>query len=80
MLYLYRRIIFGTITREDVRAMLDLNWREVVVFAPMIAIVLWMGVYPGSFLRPIQPSVANVVERVQVALRADAARLAEARP
>jgi NADH-quinone oxidoreductase subunit M len=73
MLFLYRRIVFGTITRDDVRAMLDLNWREVVVFAPMIAIVLWMGVYPTSFLRPIQPSVANLVERVQVALRHDAA-------
>jgi NADH-quinone oxidoreductase subunit M len=81
MLYLYRRIIFGTITREDVRAMLDLNWREVAIFAPMIAIVLWMGVYPSSFLRPIQPSVANLVERVQAAVRDEAAaKLAEAGP
>jgi NADH-quinone oxidoreductase subunit M len=81
MLYLYRRIIFGTITRDDVRTMLDLNWREVAVFAPMIAIVLWMGVYPTSFLRPIQPSVANLVERVQAAVRDDAAaKLAEAGP
>ncbi len=73
MLYLYRRVIFGTITREDVRAMLDLNWREVAIFAPMIAIVIWMGIYPASFLQPMQPSVANVVERVQEALRQDAA-------
>ncbi len=73
MLYLYRRVVFGTITREDVRAMLDLNWREVAVFAPMIAIVLWMGVYPNSFLRPMQPSVANLIERVHVALADDAA-------
>ena len=73
MLYLYRRVVFGTITRDDVRAMLDLNWREVAIFAPMIAIVLWMGVYPNSFLRPMQPSVANLVERVQVAVARDAA-------
>ncbi len=83
MLFLYRRIIFGTITREDVRAMLDLNWREVVVFAPMIAIVLWMGVYPSSFLRPMQPSIANLIDRVQSSLQreaaADAAKLAAAR-
>ncbi len=65
MLYLYRRIIFGVITREDVRAMLDLNPREVLVFAPMIAIVIWMGVYPSSFLKPMQPSIANLIERVQ---------------
>jgi NADH-quinone oxidoreductase subunit M len=73
MLYLYRRIIYGTITRDDVRAMADLHWREVAVFAPMIAVVLWMGVYPSSFLRPLQPSVANLVERVQTALNDEAA-------
>src|SRR6201998_1401998 len=38
MLYLYRRVIFGVITRADVRSMLDLHWREIAVFAPMIAI------------------------------------------
>jgi NADH-quinone oxidoreductase subunit M len=80
MLYLYRRIIFGTITREDVRAMLDLNWREVAIFAPMIAIVLWMGIYPASFLRPIQPSIANLVDRIQAAVREEATRVAQLTP
>ncbi len=65
MLYLYRRVVFGVITRDDVRAMLDLNWREVVVFVPMIAVVLWMGIYPSSFLKPMQPSIANLIESVQ---------------
>jgi len=55
----------------------DLHWREVVVFAPMIAIVLWMGIYPSSFMRPMQPSIVNLVERVQLAVRADAMTLAE---
>ena len=79
MLFLYRRIIFGVILREDVRAMLDLDWRELAVFAPMIAIVLWMGIYPSSFLRPMQPSVANLIERVQVALDHEAAAKLAAR-
>ena len=64
MLYLYRRIVFEKITKEDVRAMLDLHWREVVVFAPMLAVVLWMGIYPSSFLKPMQPALARVMERV----------------
>ncbi|HEV8014360.1 MAG TPA: NADH-quinone oxidoreductase subunit M [Stellaceae bacterium] len=67
MLYLYRRVIFGGITKDDVRAMLDLNWREVVVFVPMIAVVLWMGIYPDSFLRPIQPTIRNLIASVQAA-------------
>jgi NADH-quinone oxidoreductase subunit M len=70
MLYLYRRIIFGTITREDVRRMLDLSPREKLVFAPLLALVLWMGVYPNSFLIPIRPAVDRVVERVHAAREA----------
>ncbi|MGA2088829.1 MAG: NADH-quinone oxidoreductase subunit M [Stellaceae bacterium] len=73
MLYLYRRVVFGVITKDDVRAMIDLSPREVLIFAPMIAVVLWMGVYPASFLRPMQPSLANLIERVQVSERAHAA-------
>ncbi|HTZ81261.1 MAG TPA: NADH-quinone oxidoreductase subunit M [Stellaceae bacterium] len=67
MLWLYRRIIFEKITREDVRAMLDLHWREIVIFVPMLAVVLWMGIYPNSFLKPMQPTLAGVLQRVQVA-------------
>ena len=61
------------ITREDVRAMLDLHWREVAIFVPMIAVVLWMGIYPNSFLKPMQPAIAAVLQRVQVATGAVAA-------
>ncbi len=78
MLYLYRRVIFGVITRADVRAMLDLSWREVAIFAPMIALVLWMGIYPSSFLKPMQPSLAKLIEHVQLSLHENAAaKLAE---
>ncbi|HXQ50466.1 MAG TPA: NADH-quinone oxidoreductase subunit M [Stellaceae bacterium] len=80
MLYLYRRVIFGVITHEDVRAMLDLTPREVAIFAPMIAIVLWIGVYPDSFLKPMQPTLANLIERVQAAERAHDAKFAAAKP
>jgi NADH-quinone oxidoreductase subunit M len=77
MLWLYRRIVFEKITREDVRAMLDLHWREVAIFVPMIAVVFWMGIYPNSFLKPMQPAIAGVLQRVQVATGAAAPHLAE---
>jgi len=70
MLYLYRRIIFGTITREDLRGILDLSPREKMVFAPLLVLVLWMGVYPSSFLTPIRASVDPLVERVVAAQKA----------
>jgi len=67
MLYLYRRVIFGTITRDDLRNILDLSPREKAVFAPLLLIVLWMGVYPSSFLGPIRASVDNLVHQVSTA-------------
>jgi NADH-quinone oxidoreductase subunit M len=67
MLYLYRRVIFGTITREDLRNIVDLSPREKAVFAPLLVLVLWMGLYPSSFLTPIRASVDHLVQQVGAA-------------
>ena len=76
MLYLYRRVIFGTITRADLRNILDLSPREKFVFAPLLVLVLWMGLYPRSFLGPIQASVDHIVAQAHAAT--DAAGLRRA--
>ncbi|MDF7773895.1 NADH-quinone oxidoreductase subunit M [Sphingomonas sp. AOB5] len=65
MLYLYRRVVFGDLTKDDVRAMPDLNVREILTLAPIAAAVLWMGVYPESFLKPMRPDVSRLVERIE---------------
>jgi NADH-quinone oxidoreductase subunit M len=74
MLYLYRRIIFGTITRDELRNMVDLTPRETAVFVPLLLLVLWMGVYPNSFLGPIRASVDNIVQHAVTAQKAAALR------
>jgi len=68
MLYLYRRVVFGKLTRDDLKTILDLNAREKLVFAPLVVLVFWMGVYPDSFLEPIQVSVANLIDKYELAL------------
>jgi NADH-quinone oxidoreductase subunit M len=68
MLYLYRRVIFGVIDKADLRAILDLSPREIAVFAPLILVTFWMGVYPSSFLKPMNASVLNLVARYETAL------------
>ena len=68
MLYLYRRVIFGPLIRADLKNILDLNPREIITFAPMIAVVLWMGIYPKPFLDVFAVSVDNLVARYQTAL------------
>ena len=68
MLYLYRRIIFGTITRADLRDILDLSPREIAIFTPLIALTLWMGVYPSSFTQFFDATVHAIIEQHTAAL------------
>ena len=70
MLYLYRRVIFGALTKEDLKTMTDLSRREIAVFAPLVAATLWMGIWPEPFLDVVHASVANLIENYEVALRA----------
>ena len=70
MLYLYRRVIFGVITRDDLRGILDLSPREVAIFAPLILLTLWMGIYPSSFTQFFDATVHAMVESHTAALAA----------
>ena len=64
MLYLYRRVAFGEIRSDEVRAMPDLSMRELWLLAPIAAVVLWMGVYPESFMAPMRKDVGVLLARV----------------
>jgi NADH-quinone oxidoreductase subunit M len=68
-LWLYRKIIFGELTKEPLKGMLDMNMREVVVFLPLLLLTLWMGVYPSSFLDPMAPSIDKLVGDYQAAIK-----------
>ena len=70
MLLLYRRVAFGRITREQLKGLLDLSPREHAVFAPLIALTLWMGVHPQSFLSFFSATVAELVQQHQAAISA----------
>jgi NADH-quinone oxidoreductase subunit M len=70
MLWLYRRVIFGTLTKENLLAILDLSRREVAIFAPLIVVVIWMGVYPSSFLDVMHVSVNNLIQQHEAAMAA----------
>ena len=72
MLYLYRRVVFGKLTKEDLMSIKDMNMREIAIFAPLVILVLWMGIYPSTFLDPIEVSVQKVVSDYQTALAAGA--------
>jgi NADH-quinone oxidoreductase subunit M len=68
MLYLYRRIIFGVLTKENLKTISDVNAREIAIFTPLLLTVIIMGIYPSLFLDVMHVSVENLVERYQSAL------------
>jgi len=64
MLYLYRRVAYGVIRSDDVAAMPDLNKREIALLLPIALVVLWMGVYPESFMAPMRKDVGALEARL----------------
>ncbi|GAB5347481.1 NADH-quinone oxidoreductase subunit M [Alteriqipengyuania sp. 357] len=80
MLYLYRRVVFGVQKNEDAAAMPDLNVREWLMLAPVAAAVLWMGVYPESFIAPMRSDIAAIEARIARAAPAGDAALVAGEP
>tara|TARA_B100000686_G_scaffold347411_1_gene436058 strand:+ start:2190 stop:3674 length:1485 start_codon:yes stop_codon:yes gene_type:complete len=66
MLYLYKRIIFGTIVNPKLEKILDLSIREISILLPMAIIVIWIGIFPNSFLEPMHLSVQQIAERYEM--------------
>ena len=75
MLYLYRRVIFGVQKNADAAAMTDLDAREWLMMVPLALAVLWMGIYPESFLAPMRADIGALDARLAQARPAGDARL-----
>jgi len=70
MLWLYRKVMFGELVKQDLKAMLDMSRREIMIFAPLVFFTLWMGIYPSTFLDFMHVSVENLITNHQAALAA----------
>ncbi|SNB51273.1 NADH dehydrogenase subunit M [Arboricoccus pini] len=67
MLWLYRRVVFGALTKENLKALKDVRLNEVVAFAPLIILAVVMGIYPSIFTAPMNASVDALVSHVSTA-------------
>ena len=65
--YLYRRVIFGVLEQDHLKKIRDMTPREVIVFAPLVILTLWMGIYPPTFLDFMHVSVTNLLDQVEAA-------------
>jgi NADH-quinone oxidoreductase subunit M len=65
MLWMYRRVMFGPIENAENRSLIDLGLREKLVMVLMVIPIIWIGVYPEPFLRRIEPSVVELLGRME---------------
>jgi NADH-quinone oxidoreductase subunit M len=67
-LWLYRKVAFGTVDNAAVKSFPDLSLREKLVFAPLVVLTLWMGIYPAPFLKPMEASVEKLLRQQEQSL------------
>jgi NADH-quinone oxidoreductase subunit M len=59
MLWMFQRVMFGKVTNDKNKDLKDLSWREIAIFAPLILFIVWIGVYPSTFLDKTKASTEN---------------------
>ena len=65
MLWMFQRVVFGPVTHEENRTLRDLSLRERLVFAPLLILIVWMGVTPQPFLDRMQPALDRTLQLVE---------------
>jgi NADH-quinone oxidoreductase subunit M len=65
MLWMFQRVVFGGVTNAANEGLRDLTRREVLVFAPLLFLIFWLGIYPQPVLSRIQPSIRETIGLVQ---------------
>ena len=65
LLWAIQRVLFNALDKPSNASLTDLNWRELGLMAPLVAAILWMGIYPQPVLRRMESSAARFVQLVQ---------------
>lgn len=69
LLWAYQRVFHGEVTNDENRHIVDLNWREIGLLAPILGLILFIGVYPKPFLDRITPTAQQIAEILNPELR-----------
>ena len=65
MLWMFQRVMFGEVDKEENRTLKDLNLREAGILLVMVFFIIQFGVYPKPYIDRIQPSIKTVLKRVE---------------
>jgi NADH-quinone oxidoreductase subunit M len=65
ILRMYRRVMFGKIINSSNDSLIDLSMREITVLLPLILFIVWIGVYPSTFLNKSTTATKQLIERLE---------------
>jgi NADH-quinone oxidoreductase subunit M len=65
MLWMYQRVMFGELTREENKVLKDLSGREVLVLSSVTLFIVWIGLFPQTFLSRMEPTVKSYLVQVE---------------
>jgi NADH-quinone oxidoreductase subunit M len=66
LLWMYQRVVFGEVRHEANRRLTDLTPREWAVLAPVLLLIVWIGVYPKPFTGKTEAAVQALIAQVQI--------------
>ncbi|MCK9161772.1 MAG: NADH-quinone oxidoreductase subunit M [Arcobacteraceae bacterium] len=66
MLVLYKKVFFGPLNNENNKTLVDVKGRELAALVPLVALVVFFGVYPKPILEPVDASVKQLVQTMYV--------------
>ncbi len=69
-LFLYRRVVFGVLEKDSLKNILDLNRREILTLAPLVATTIVFGIYPAPIFHIMSVSVEHLMANYAAALAA----------
>ena len=64
MLVLYKRVFFGECKEKNL-SLKDLNFKELAALVPLCLLIIALGVAPNLILKPLEPSVQNIISKMQ---------------
>ena len=63
-LWLYRKVIFGSLIKDDLQDILDLSYREIIILFPLAFLTIFFGFYPQPLLDIIEPSTIQLITNI----------------
>lgn len=64
LLWMYQRVIFGQVKHEKLFKLTDIDLREYLIIIPVLIFIVWIGVYPNTFLSISEKSVSEIINFV----------------